>query len=456
MNAGARPEATPFEPGSGVLPLALEAVLTDSDNPILLLVAPDTGDAAARAAIGLAEARASAGHATVLADAGVRDPRLHELLDVNNLEGLADVFLFGASLEHVRVRPETRHFDFIPMGAYVPEPGAVLESSRWAAIQDTLRSDGARLLLFVPADTPGLRGLSERVGEAVLIGDARSVERSAARLAASCEVVAVVEPVSAMAPDRLAAEAGAAEDPETATIFDALDLTEPVVFRSDRKSRRGPAPLLLILLLAALAAAAWLAYQEYRTTPAPPPAEPAPAAAEPVRGEPVETPIPISVAVEAHQDLASAQERLNALRAASPGIRFYLAPVAVREVLYHRLLAGPVEDRAAGEALMERLVAAGYKTASDPWAVRPTELAFHLGEFDSREAAGRRIAALAEQGIPAYVVPIAYDPGPDHYRVYGGAYESESEAAVMREMLNEAGVQARLVSRTGRPIAGGS
>lgn len=458
MSPEDRPEATPFQPGSEALPPALEPAILDSDSSILLLVAPDTGDEVARAAIGLAEARASAGKSTILADASARQPRLHELLDLENLEGMADVFLFGASLDRVRTRPDTRSFDFVPPGPYVPDPRAVLESSRWDRIARSLEAEGERLFVFVPADTPGLGMLSKRVGAAVLIGDPRSVERSASRLDPSCEVLAVVEPAYALAPDRLSAEAGAAPDPASATIFDEPDLTEPVVFRSDRKSRRIVSPVLLLLLIAALLAAAWFAYHEYFAvaTPANPtePARETPAVT--ARGEPVETPIPISVAVEAHQDLESGQERLDALRQAEPDIGFHLAPVAVRDVVYYRLLAGPVSDRQSGDRLMERLVEAQYKTASDPWAVRPTEFAFHLGDFGSEAEAWARVDSLAAKGIPAYVVPLRYERGPLGYRVYGGAYESEAEAAVMREMLTEAGEEARLVLRTGEPVGEGS
>lgn len=458
MSPDARPEAIPFEPGSGALSPALELAIVGSDSPILLLVAPDTGDASARTAIGLAQARGETGKTTILADAGVRDARLHELLDVENLEGLADVFLFGASLERVRVRPASRSFDFVPLGPYVPDPGAVLESSRWAGIAAALQSEDARLFVYLTADNPGLGVLSRRVGEAVLIGDARSAERIGSRLDPSCAVLAVVEPASSMAPDRLAAEAGAPADPAGATIFDEPELTEPVIFRSDRKSRPAVSPVLLLLLLAALLAAGWFAYQEYFAiaTPATPtePAREAPP--EPARGEPVETPIPISVAVEAHQDLESAWARAAALRQAEPGLGFHLAPVAVRGVVYYRLLAGPVADREAGERLMARLVDRGYKTAVDPWAIRPTELAFHLGEFDTRDEAGARVDSLVALGLPAYVVPIRYAPGPPAYRVYGGAYESDAEAAVMREMLTDAGMEPRLVTRTGEPMAEGS
>ena len=459
MSPEARPAATPFQPGSGALPPSLEPALLDSDSPILLLVAADTGDAAMRAAIGLAEGRGRLGHRTILADASTREPRLHEALGVDNLEGLADVFLFGASLDRVRAQAEGRTFDFIPVGAYVPDPQAVLENSQWERVAGSLRAEGEKLLLFVPADSPGLGILSSRIGEAVLVGDARGVDRAAMRLDSSCRVLAVVEPaVSAAAAAALAASdegagEGAAEGPGPEP-----ELTEPVVFRSDRKSRRTVSPVLLVLLVAALIAAAWFAYQEYFPVASPEPtAEPAPERlSAPERGEAVETPIPISVAVEAHQDLESAQERVAALRQAEPGIRFYLAPVSVRGVLYYRLLAGPVTDREAGERLMERLVEGQHKTASDPWAIRPTEQAYHLGDFDGREEAVARVDSLAGLQVPAYIVPIRYEPGPPRYRVYGGAYESAAEAGVMGEMLREAGLEARLVARTGEPIRGDS
>ncbi len=458
MSPQPRPAATAFEPGSDALPAALEPAILESESPILLLVAPDTGDAVTRAAIGLAEARAKTGASTILADASAREPRLHKLLDVDNLEGLADVFLFGASLDHVRVRPPTRAFDFVPIGAFVPDPSAVLDSSRWDRIARSVEAESAKLLVFVPADSPGLGILSARVGEAVLIGDAGSVDRMAGRLDPSCAVLAVVEPSSATAPERLAAEAGAAEAEGAVTIFDQPELSEPVVFRSDRASRRAISPILLLLLVAALLVAAWFAYREYF-----PPATPEPAAqpaqetsAAPVRGEPVETPIPVSVAVEAHQDLESASERIAALRRAEPGIGFFLAPVSVRGVLYYRLLAGPVASREAGERLMQRLVEGDYKTAVDTWAVRPTEQAFDLGEFDTQRQAAARVDSLGAAGIPSYIVPIRYEPGRPRYRVYGGAYESEAEALVMAEMLAAAGIEPRLVARTGEPIQEGA
>jgi hypothetical protein len=310
------------------------------------------------------------------------------------------------------------------------------------------------MLLFAAAGTPAATSLSRQVGRAVLIGDERNLERIAARLDPACDIVGAVEPVPALAPERLAEEAGPAPAPGSATIFDEPDLTEPLVFRSQRRRRRSAAPLILIMLVLALGTAGWFAYRTFMggRNAAAAAAEPA-AAQAPERGRPVETPLPVSVAVEAHQDYAAALERIVGLQRAEPAIRFYLAPVSVNGVLYYRLLAGPLSDRDAGMRLMQRLVDRGHKTAFDEWAVRPTEFAFHLGDFTTREETADRLAELAGLDIPAYAVEIRYDSGPSAFRVYGGAYESQAEAQVMKEMLENAGLEPRLVSRTGVPAS---
>lgn len=447
MTPETRPAAVPFDPGSGQLPPSLEPVLTDPTRQILLLVAAEADDAAARTAIALAELRATRGLATVLADADLDAPRLHRLLEVENLEGLVDVFLFGASLARVTVRPEGRSFELAPAGAYAPDPAEVLQSPRWARIAEELPSADALLLVFVPAAAAGSRALSGRVGQALIIGDDRAVERAILRLDAECEVVGTVEP---------AAEPGAAAREQPAQpYFAAPDLTEPVVIRQQRKARK-TSPVLLLALLAAVGAAAWFGYQELFGGAAVTAAIPTPVAdtagpQEP--GEPVETPIPYSVALEAHPDLATAMERVRLLDRAEPGISFYLAPVSVRGTLYYRLLGGPAADQESARALMQRLVDGGHKGEMDDWAVRPRPLSFHLGDYDARAEAESRVDALAATGIPAYVVPQRFESGQLRYRVYGGAYENRAEAEVMREMLENAGETARLIPRVGEPTA---
>ena len=466
------PPAVRLDPDEAGLPPVLDGVLTDPEIPILLLVAPDATEQALQRAVTLADLRGGEGLSTVLADAAVASPRLHEVVDVPNVEGLADLFLFGASFEHVRRRPSGRHFDFVPTGAYVPEPESVLDSSRWDRIAADLRGAGTMLMLFTTAGTPGIGSLSRRIGRAVVLDDGSGLERLTTRLDETCEVLAVVQPAgvgAAGAPAAAAAGAGEAAPvageaaevgpgEESTPFSEEPDLSEPPILRDQPKSRR-VSPVLLVALAIAAGAGAWFLYQEYQgagdvAAGASVVAEAPPASTASERGEPVETPIPVSVAVEAHQNLESAWQRAQALSEAEPSVAFYLAPVSVNETLYYRLLAGPVATREAGMALMRGLVEADHKTAFDSWAVRPTELAFHLGEYDTRQQAQGRVDSLWGQGVPTYVVEVDYEPGEPRYRVYGGAFENESDAGVMQQMLEEAGVEARLVPRTGQPVLG--
>lgn len=453
------PEPTPAtDPGVAspdAIPATLRPVLTDPDKPILLLVAPDASESSAGAAVRMAEARAAEGRDTVLADGAVEDPVLHQVVGVPNLEGLADVFLFGASLARVRTRPEGYAFDFVPTGAYVPDPAAVLDSSGWDRLATELGGAGTLLMLFVPAATSGLGALSRRIGRAVIIAGDEGVDRVQERLDPRCDVLGVVDPSGAdtraapTEPAPVEAEVGA--DPA------GTSLSEPVVFRGEGGRRRLVSPLLLVLLVLALIVGGWFLYQEYLAGAAPteaPNGEVSEELGGPVeRGEPIETPIPVSVAVEAYAELDDARDRVDALRAAEPDLEFYLAPVSDDGMIYYRLLAGPVADQAAGDALLRRLVDAEHKTAMDAWAIRPTALAFDLGDYDSREAAQARSDSLAALDIPTYIVRIRHESGPDRYRVYGGAYENAAEAEAMTEMLETAGIEPRLVTRTGAPAA---
>lgn len=448
MSATPRPEAVRFAPGSGEIPPPLGSVLTDPQTELLLIVAANDDGASVRTAVELADARAAQGHETVLADAGFRRPSLHKHLEIPNLEGVADIFEFGASLGRVTTRPEDRAFDFIPTGPYVPDAEAILRSARWNRIGEELRAESRVMLVFVPADLPGVDTLSRRAGRAIVVAGPEGVDRAEAALDPECEVAAIVEPTAAVP------VGGEAAGPD-ASVYDPPELTEPLVFREEPEPR-GVSPLLWVVLAVVLAAAGWLIY---RQVAAPAPAEtetPVEAAEGQPEPQPVETPIGYSVAVEAHQDLDVAQERAALLRQAAPGVQFYIAPVPISGSVWHRVLAGPVEDQETGIALQRWLVEEGHKSDFDSWAVRPTVYAYYLGEFDTRAEADRVVAALAQRDLPTYVVTMRYEPGEPRYRIYGGAFETETTAGVMEEMMAEIGIEAPLIERVGEPITVGS
>ena len=168
--------------------------------------------------------------------------------------------------------------------------------------------------------------------------------------------------------------------------------------------------------------------------------------------QPLESPAPFSIAIEAHPDPSTASARVEHLRGADPSIGFFMAPIVVDSAIYYRVMAGPVADSIAAHALMHRLVQRGHKTDADTWAVRPTTWAFHLGDYDSMSDAAARIESLAQRGIPAYSVEIPFTVGPARHRVYAGAYEATAQAEVMADLLRNAGIDAPLVRRTGRSV----
>jgi hypothetical protein len=146
------------------------------------------------------------------------------------------------------------------------------------------------------------------------------------------------------------------------------------------------------------------------------------------------------------------ESREATLRTVVSGVAFYLSPVRLDGTLYYRVLAGPSADSASAARLMARLVAEGQRTEAESWAIRPTEWAYDLGEFDVRPVAEARRAELIRQAIPTYIVEIPYSWGPPRYRLYAGAYEGRGDADALGEILREAGYSPPLRTRMGQPI----
>src|SRR5690606_32598056 len=94
IHAGELPPATVFDPAEGSVSAP---DLAPTDTVVLLLAAADDPAWAADAAIALGTAWAASGRRVVLADLHLESPSLHERLGAENLEGVVDVFLYGAS-----------------------------------------------------------------------------------------------------------------------------------------------------------------------------------------------------------------------------------------------------------------------------------------------------------------------------------------------------------------------
>ncbi|MFW6039757.1 MAG: SPOR domain-containing protein [Gemmatimonadota bacterium] len=490
---GRGPAPIPFEPEAGGERASVEAIVPDADRlPALVLVAGEearAGGWAARTAAALAASFGERRADVLLADLCQGGPPLSDILDVpDDVEGLADVFLFGASLRRVARAVPGRGFRFAPAGPYVPDPEALLSHPRWDRLIRQFAERDALLLVHVTADAPGMGALARRAGHAVVLAATdEERERIAERIPYACSVDAVLMP--AAGPERTSAPvpaepggAPAARGPAAPPTTTATVESEPAapsedelirelaVIHRESERRRSSLAAFVIVLLVVLGAGGWFVLSERDAGPAPGPAEPESAvggaeasAVEDVPltdgpasvsgARPIDSPIPYSVVIESHGELDEARDRIATLRDAQPDILFYIAPVLIDEEAYYRVLAGPVVDSSGAASLIERLVEVGVMDSPEPWAVRSTAHAFHLGDFQTPDAARARARELDDDGIPVYVVEVPFNAGSPRYRIYGGAYQGETEAQLMARLLAEHGLEAELIRRIGRPVS---
>jgi cell division septation protein DedD len=174
----------------------------------------------------------------------------------------------------------------------------------------------------------------------------------------------------------------------------------------------------------------------------------APISAPPVVAPPVTSTMEYSVALEAHQNLATAFERLDALSSTHQDLSFHIAPLERGGTLYYHVMAGPVADSTAAAAVRDTLVRRRIKTAALPTDVRYTPLALLIGDYSAQQGAADQVEELRRLDIPSYiVVGVAADSQP-LYRVYVGAFAGPAEADVVRRLLRAAGIRDTLVNRS--------
>jgi hypothetical protein len=213
----ALPPAVRLDPGSSSLPAPLEWGTATGEPVVLLVDAADDPAWAADAAAALATGWARAGRRVVLADLHLEEPTVHARLGEQNLDGVVDVFLYGASLARTARPVPGRGFYLISSGTYTAEPETVLRHPRWPRIAAGFRDAQATLLLFVPAGSPGLASLAGWAPTAVVLGEPDAEVRG--RLPAGLDVRAVVAPQGAALPE-VALPAAAAPDEDAALLED--------------------------------------------------------------------------------------------------------------------------------------------------------------------------------------------------------------------------------------------
>lgn len=121
-------------------------------------------------AVNLAVAMAEAGHHTILVDADLRHPQLHQIFEVENDEGLAQIILdietTGSTLPLDQT--EIQGLQLLTSGSPPPNPVDILSSQKMTALLAALKETADVIILkaspvLFAADTPALAARADGI-----------------------------------------------------------------------------------------------------------------------------------------------------------------------------------------------------------------------------------------------------------------------------------------------------
>ena len=457
----------PFDPDSGLLPeiAAPGALLSGAGGGVVtLLVATDVSRSAwsESAAVALARAWSDQGHRVVLFDLSLTDPVLHETLGLPNSVGIVDLVLRGASIGSVAQQVGPAGFQFVSVGTPVEDAAEVTSSEGWSAFVDAVGSAQAKVLFYVPAHLPGVEGLVARSAATLLLAGDPAQAEWVARSFALDDVVGLVEDregegapglTPSAVPHRFVADQGGVP-PAPADAAGERSEAGPVIGGPDPE--RAPFPWRAALVGTVVGLGALFAWQVLFGPSGPGPAAGI-AGAQPDlsmerSGPPAAPHQAYSLALAAYTTGEVAARQAERVGQRRPDLLFIVTPVRVSGRVYHRLLAGPSEDSLGAERLRVSLAETLIGNDGGNWIIRPTPLAYGLGDFESSETAESRAEEVRIQDVPAYVLEVGV-PGSPLFRVYAGAYQSSAEAEVMETTLKAVlGSAPPLEPRVGRRV----
>ena len=188
----------PLDPAAGSLPQEIESALVDADLlPAFVVILVDSEidrDWGAQATLAVAKKWAASGQRVILADGCLDCPVLHEVVGVENREGVSDMVLYGASARRFAGRIEDRLM-LAPAGTPVVEVADVLKHVKWDMMINGCREVGATLVFYVSTGTPGVEAMTERA-EGILVLAPASKDVGAILGSASGPLIAVLGPAN--------------------------------------------------------------------------------------------------------------------------------------------------------------------------------------------------------------------------------------------------------------------
>ena len=436
------PDAVSLDVSSGIAsPVLDDLVRSTASIPVLLLaVGPlaQRGGWAADACINIAEAFASRGQRVVVVDLSLDRPELHERLGTDNTEGLTDVFLFGASLEHVTKMLPAHSFELIPAAPFTPDTEEILTHRRWSVVFEELAAGKARLLLYLPTTVEGTGALSDRVGHTIVLADRWEASAVIAALSVDADVIAYLSPPEAAVDD----VAAPAAEPEETSAEPELPAATPRMADGDFDKIRIPKNSARDALIADLRARQRAALQAPAPAMAPLPDEvdiPRERPPAPVRG----TAFPPAKASINEPGFASTVREKPRRRVLLPALLVTLL-VSSAAAGWHYWRGGTIagfertrERPAAQRAARPRPQAPAPVPAEPPMpAGRPLPYSVAIAGYQLLTQAQERVEQLRrEQPAMQFFTAPTVVQGRMYYRVLAGPLPDSATAAAVRDTL---------------------
>ena len=387
----------------------------------------------------------------------------------------------GAQLRAVGRRVGSPEFPFISAGTAPGDIADVMRSDRWDVVFEALGEANVDLVMYAPADLPGLDALLGRNPTVLLLGGDSDAAAEVIGALGLSETVGLRPPVGEGVPGDMAPPMATPVAPAVAPLSEefgtlwpagstgvstsAADSADTAELVDVKQARRVPywkvamavvvpywKPATVLALLGVAVWAGWSVLPRGATGSLEVLEERAEAPISVVAPSP-QTPQAYSLSLAAFEDAGVAARRAGNLAGRRADVLFTTVPVLVSGRVFYRILAGPATDSAATEELRTSLGVSLPNEDSSVWIVRATPFAFALGDYESREAADRRADEMSVASLAAYVFEVGVTDRLS-FRVYAGVYADSAEASVAHGRFIEAGSEMpQLVRRVGRYVA---
>lgn len=146
------------------------------DKPLSTLVVTSSNPVEGKTmtVVNLGIVMAQSGHRTVLVDTDMRRPRLHKALGASNENGVSRVILGEADLDSAIKTTEVPNLFLLPCGPIPPNPAELLQTEKFTALMETLRSRFDRVIF----DSPPVLAVTDAVVLSRLVDGAVLVVRA--------------------------------------------------------------------------------------------------------------------------------------------------------------------------------------------------------------------------------------------------------------------------------------